>query len=35
VGILSAAEMGKRIFRRLGFREYCRIATYELAREAV
>jgi GNAT superfamily N-acetyltransferase len=30
VGILSASRMGEPIYRRIGFREYCRLSTYGL-----
>ena len=29
IGVLGSSEMGYGVYRRLGFREYCRIGLYE------
>ena len=34
VGVLGASEMGRSIYRRLGFGEYCRVAVYEWPHDA-
>ena len=33
IGILHASQMGLRVYRRLGFQEYCKMSCYEWAGE--